>query len=108
MLGVTSGSVPYHSIDDPTKLRRVIEATLLLEGDVELPDLLRHVIDEARSMTGARYAALGVLSEDGTRLVDFVTAGLTPDEAKRIGPRPTGQANWRRTPTVSGFPRITR
>jgi signal transduction histidine kinase len=83
--------VPYHSIDDPKKLRRVIEATLLLEGDVELPDLLRHVIDEARSMTGARYAALGVLSEDRTSLSDFFTAGLTPDEEGGIGPRPTGR-----------------
>jgi signal transduction histidine kinase len=83
--------VPYHSIDDPAKLRRIVEATLLLEADLELPLLLRHVVDEARSMTGARYAALGVLSEDRTNLIEFITAGLTPDEEEMIGPRPTGQ-----------------
>jgi signal transduction histidine kinase len=83
--------VPYHSIDDPTKLRRIVEATLLLEADLELPALLRHVVDEARSMTGARYAALGVLSDDRTNLIEFITAGLTPDEEEAIGPRPTGQ-----------------
>lgn len=83
--------MPYHSIDDPTKLRRIVEATLLLEADLELPALLRHVVDEARSMTGARYAALGVLSEDRTNLIEFITAGLTPDEEEAIGPRPTGQ-----------------
>jgi signal transduction histidine kinase len=83
--------VPYHSIDDPTKLRRVVEATLLLEENLELPTLLRHVIDEARSMTGARYAALGVLNEDRTNLVEFITAGLTTEEEEAIGPRPTGQ-----------------
>jgi signal transduction histidine kinase len=83
--------VPYHSIDDPTKLRRVVEATLLLEENLELPTLLRHVIDEARSMTGARYAALGVLNEDRTNLIEFITAGVTPEEEEAIGPRPTGQ-----------------
>ena len=60
--------MPYRSIDDPAKLRRVLEATLLLESDLELPVLLRHVIEEARSMTGARYGALGVLNDDRTSL----------------------------------------
>jgi signal transduction histidine kinase len=83
--------VPYHPIDDPTKLRRVVEATLLLEENLELPTLLRHVIDEARSMTGARYAALGVLNEDRTNLIEFITAGVTTEEEEAIGPRPTGQ-----------------
>jgi hypothetical protein len=46
--------VPYRSIEDPLKLRRVLEATLLLESDLELPALLRHVVEEAQSMTGAR------------------------------------------------------
>jgi signal transduction histidine kinase len=83
--------VPYHSIEDPAKLRRVLEATLLLEADLELPSLLRHIIDEARSMTNARYGALGVLDDDGTALSEFITVGLDSDEERRIGPRPTGQ-----------------
>ena len=83
--------MPFHSIDDPTKLRRVLEATLLIEADLEFPAVLRHVVEEARSMTGARYAALGVLSEDRSALVEFITAGLMPDEEERIGSRPTGQ-----------------
>ena len=60
--------MPFHSIEDPAKLRRVLEATLLLEADLELPILLRHFIDEARSMTEARYGALGVLNDDRTAL----------------------------------------
>jgi len=83
--------VPYHSIDDPSKLRRVLEATLLIEADLDLAALLRHVIDEAQSMTGARYAALGVLNEDRTALAEFITAGLTADEERLIGARPTGR-----------------
>jgi signal transduction histidine kinase len=83
--------VPYRSIEDPVKLRRVLEATLLLEADLELPALLRHVIEEARAMTGAQYGALGVLNEQRTALEQFVTVGLTEDEEKRIGARPTGR-----------------
>jgi signal transduction histidine kinase len=83
--------VPYHSIEDPAKLRRVLEASLLIERDLELPVLLRHVVEEARSMTGARYGALGVLDDDRTALSEFITVGLEPDEEARIGARPTGR-----------------
>jgi signal transduction histidine kinase len=84
-------SVPYHSIDDPSKLRRVLEAVLLIERDLELPALLRHVIEEACSMTGARYGALGVLNETKTALEEFVTTGIEPDQVAEIGPLPTGK-----------------
>jgi signal transduction histidine kinase len=69
----------------------VLEATLLIEADLELPILLRHIIDEARSMTNARYGALGVLDDEGTSLSEFLTVGLSPDEEMRIGARPTGR-----------------
>jgi signal transduction histidine kinase len=83
--------VPYHSIEDPATLRRVLEATLLLEADLELPSLLAHIVDEARSMTNARYGALGVLDEDGSALSEFITSGLDDDEEEEIGARPTGR-----------------
>src|ERR1700728_2173634 len=83
--------MPYRSIEDPVKLRRVLEATFLLEGDLELPVLLRHVVQEARSIAGAQYGALGVLNDDRTGLDQFVTVGLDPDEESRIGARPTGR-----------------
>jgi signal transduction histidine kinase len=82
--------VPYHSIEDPAKLRRVLEATLLIEADLDLPTLLRHIVDEACSMTNARYGALGVLNDDRTALAEFVTVGLEPAVEARIGARPTG------------------
>ncbi len=69
----------------------MLEATLLLEADLELRVLLHHFIEEAQSMTGARYGALGVLNEDRTALSEFLTVGLKPDEEARIGPRPTGR-----------------
>ncbi len=83
--------VPFRSIEDPTKLRRVLEATLLIESNLELPEVLRHVVEEARSMTGARYGALGVLTEDKQSLADFITVGLTAEEERSIGALPTGR-----------------
>ncbi len=83
--------MPYHSIDDPIKLRRVLEAVLLIEKDLELPALLHHVIQEACSMTGARYGAMGVLNDDRTALAEFVTTGMEADQVAQIGPFPTGK-----------------
>ena len=83
--------MPFRSIEDPSKLRRVLEAVLLIEGDLEVEALLRHVIDEARSMTGARYAALGVLNDDRTALSEFITLGLDAEQEDQIGARPTGE-----------------
>jgi signal transduction histidine kinase len=82
--------VPYGDIEDPVILRRILQASLLIEADLDLPTLLRHVTEEARSMTGARYGALGVLNEDRTALSQFLTSGLEPDQEERIGSRPTG------------------
>ncbi len=83
--------MPYRSIEDPAKLRRVLEATLLLEADLDLPTLLRHIVSEARSMTDARYGALGVIDANGTALSEFVTVGMEAEEEARIGARPTGR-----------------
>jgi len=111
--------VPYRSIEDPAKLRRVLQATLLLQADLELPTLLRHVIEEACSMTGAQYGALGVLNDDRTGMAEFITVGLDKEEEDRIGLRPTGRgvlgllvsdprpvrlAELGRHPDSSGFP----
>jgi signal transduction histidine kinase len=83
--------VPYRSIQDPSELRRILEATLLIESYLELSDVLKHVVEEACSLTGARYGALGVLDEDKRALSELVTVGLTKEEEDAIGPRPTGR-----------------
>lgn len=53
-------------------------------------EALRHIADAARTLAGARYAALGVARPDGQGLAAFVTVGLTSEEERRIGPRPHG------------------
>ncbi|MDA8310472.1 MAG: GAF domain-containing sensor histidine kinase [Actinomycetota bacterium] len=83
--------MPHRRIEDPAALRRLLEAVLLLEADLSLPVLLRHFVQEACSMTGARYGALGVLNDERSALGEFITVGLTDDEERAIGARPTGR-----------------
>ncbi len=61
----------------------------MAELDVEA--ILDRVLDVARELTGARYAALGVLDPDRRELERFLTKGI--DEATRhaIGPPPRGR-----------------
>lgn len=54
-------------------------------------EALRHIAEAARTLAGARYAALGVADPGGKGLQDFVTVGLTEDEEAAIGPRPKGK-----------------
>jgi len=68
-----------------------MDAVLMIEADVELPVLLRHLVEEACSLVDARYGALGVLNETRTGLEQFLTVGLSDEEELRIGPRPAGR-----------------
>jgi signal transduction histidine kinase len=78
-------------IEDPIKLRRLVEAMLMMEGELSLPIVLRRLVAEACALVNARYGALGVLNEGGTALDQFLTVGLEPDEEFAIGPRPSGR-----------------
>jgi signal transduction histidine kinase len=83
--------VPYTRVNDPDKLRRLMAAVLMLTADVELQHLLSHFVDEARALVDASYGALGVLNESGTGLERFLTVGLSDEEERAIGARPTGR-----------------
>ena len=83
--------MPYTRVNDPEKLRRLMGAVLMITADVELADLLSHLVEEARSLVGARYAALGVLNETRTGLEQFITVGLSDVEEELIGDRPSGR-----------------
>ena len=82
---------PIDRIDDPAKLRRLVQAILILDAELNLPVVLRRIIEEARDLVDARYGALGVLTEDGRALDQFLTVGLTHEEERAIGARPTGR-----------------
>jgi signal transduction histidine kinase len=68
-----------------------MSAVLMITADIELADLLHHIVEEARSLVDARYGALGVLNTTRTGLDEFVTVGLDEAAVKAIGPRPNGR-----------------
>ncbi len=58
-----------------------------LEPDV----VLRHIVEEAQAITGARYAALGVLNDERTEIERFITLGIDQQTARDIGEYPHGR-----------------
>jgi len=66
------------------------KASLELVKDVSLDHLLERIAKVACEQADARFAALGVLDDDG-KLVKFITVGMTDDEIKRIVHPPVGK-----------------
>ncbi|MFH8463461.1 GAF domain-containing protein [Streptomyces sp. NPDC017991] len=72
-------------------LPRLLEAVLGVGSDLELRATLQRIVENAAALTGARYAALGVLAPGGSGLAEFCTAGLPAAERARIGHPPSGR-----------------
>lgn len=72
------------------RLRGLLRANQLITGQLSLPALLRGIVEAASELVGARYAALGVLSGQGT-LAEFVHTGMPEDTVERIGRLPEGK-----------------
>ncbi len=62
-----------------------------LLSELDLDVILDRVLDSARELTGARYAALGVLNDSRTELARFVTVGIDEKVRMEIGSLPRGQ-----------------
>jgi len=65
------------------------KAALAISSDLELGQTLQHIVDSARELVSASYAALGVFNPEG-ELETFVYSGLTPEDADEIGSFPEG------------------
>jgi GAF domain-containing protein len=59
-------------------------------SELDMPVVLDRVLAAARELTGARYAALGVLNETRSQLSRFVTNGIDEETRARIGSLPRG------------------
>jgi signal transduction histidine kinase len=66
---------------------RVSQVVLAVASQLSVRDVLQVIVRSARSLAGARYAALGVPDEAGT-FAEFVVDGLTAREQAAIGPLP--------------------
>jgi signal transduction histidine kinase len=104
---------------DERHLRRIFEVGRAVVSDLDLETVLQRVLDEARELTGARYAALGILDDDRRELERFLTVGIDADTHRQIGalprgrgvlgvlieePRPLRLANVSQHPRSYGFP----
>lgn len=100
-------------------LRQLLEVGRSLVTELDAERVLERVLDTARQLTGARYAAIGVLNERRTGLSRFLTAGVDEQARQAIGdlpsgrgvlgvliedPRPLRLADVRRHPSSYGFP----
>jgi signal transduction histidine kinase len=72
------------------RLELLLATSVQLAGEHSLDRVLQLVADSARSVIGARYAALGVLAADGRTLERFVVSGITAEETAALGAFPRG------------------
>jgi signal transduction histidine kinase len=72
------------------RLRRLLQVGRKLVTELEVEALLHHVLDTARELTGAQYAALGILDEDKQELERFLFIGIDEQMRRQIGPLPRG------------------
>jgi signal transduction histidine kinase len=72
------------------RLSELMDAAAAVVGEVDLSQVLRRLVKEAKAATGAEYAALGVIGPHGV-LTDFIYDGINPAQAERIGSLPRGR-----------------
>ncbi|HUB73972.1 MAG TPA: GAF domain-containing sensor histidine kinase [Solirubrobacteraceae bacterium] len=72
-------------------IRRLLDAGRELVTELDVENVLERVLATARELTGARYAALGILNERRTELERFLTAGMEPGLQRAIGDLPRGR-----------------
>jgi signal transduction histidine kinase len=75
---------------DETRLRRLIEIGPWLISELDVEVVLDRLLVVALEVTGASYAALGVLDAERRHLERFLTRGLTDEQELAIGARPRG------------------
>jgi signal transduction histidine kinase len=73
--------------DGLDELYQVSQAVLSVTRQKSVRDVLQVIVRSARSLVGARYAALGV-PDRGDSFAEFVTDGISPAEQQAIGPLP--------------------
>jgi len=79
-----------HSTLEPVTLGRLLDVGRSLVSELDLEVVLGRVLEAARDLTGASYAALGILDEGREELERFLTVGIDADRRAVIGDLPRG------------------
>jgi signal transduction histidine kinase len=73
------------------RVRRLAEIARELVSELRSDQVLDHLLAAAQELTGARYAALGVLDETRDGLAQFITRGIDGRTRRLIGDPPRGR-----------------
>jgi signal transduction histidine kinase len=73
------------------RLRALVEAGMAITSELSLDAVLQRLVEAAAELTGARYAALGVIGPSGTQLERFLTTGIDAATHAAIGELPRGR-----------------
>jgi signal transduction histidine kinase len=69
------------------ELKAVSDAVLAIGAELSVEEVLQRLVDSARTLAGARYAALGVPDDDGG-FSQFLTSGMSDKLIASLGPLP--------------------
>ncbi|MCD9145139.1 sensor histidine kinase [Streptomyces albireticuli] len=75
---------------EPDRIRGLLDAVMSLGRGLELPQVLRGIVEAAVTLTDAEYGALGVVG-DQQKLSEFLTVGMSEELEARIGRTPCGR-----------------
>jgi signal transduction histidine kinase len=84
--GVRPGTVPLVT-DATSTLHALSQAVLAVSRRRPVDEVLHGIVEAARELIGAEYAALGV-PDEADSFSRFVVAGVTDDQWRAIGPLP--------------------
>jgi signal transduction histidine kinase len=76
---------------DERRLRRLLDVGRLLITELDPEAVFERLLEVARDVTGASYAAIGVLDERREQLERFLTAGIDEETHRAIGELPRGR-----------------
>ncbi len=76
-----------HEPRERTALQAMSDAVLAIAAELSVEAVLQRLVDAARGLAGARYAAIGVPDGDGA-FERFITSGMTDELVAEMGPLP--------------------
>ncbi|HET7119930.1 MAG TPA: GAF domain-containing protein [Solirubrobacterales bacterium] len=76
---------------DDARFRRLIDISSDILSELDLEAVLKSVVEAARELTGAKYAALGVLDRERRELERFIYLGIDDKTRRAIGNLPRGR-----------------
>lgn len=71
------------------RVHSLLEAVLSVGRELDLPHVLRRIVEAAIALVDAEYGALGVIGDDA-KLAQFLTVGVSDEQIRAIGHLPSG------------------